>query len=93
METVALFLLGGTYHAVGPDVVVELFGKTREGTPVVARYYGFRPYFELTEPTQDSLTRLKADPEITQVEPTTLWLEGADRPAVRVTLHSPWKVP
>ncbi|HEY6238723.1 MAG TPA: DNA polymerase domain-containing protein [Thermoplasmata archaeon] len=93
METLRLFLLGGTYHSVGPDVVIELFGKTREGAPVVARYYGFRPYFELNQPSDEALARLRADPEITQVEPTTLWIDGADRPAVRVTLHSPWKVP
>jgi len=93
VETVALFLLGGAYHSVGPDVVIELFGKTRDGTPVVARYYGFPPYFDLTEPTSETLDRLKADPEIVGVEAVKLWVEGTDRAAVRVTLHSPWKVP
>ncbi len=93
METVRLFLLGGTYRSQGPDVVVELFGKTPDGTAVVARYYGFRPYFQITEPTPEIVTALRADPEITDVRPVTLWERGKDREAIQVTLHSPWKVP
>ncbi|MCI4330545.1 MAG: DNA polymerase II [Thermoplasmata archaeon] len=93
METVDLFLLGGNYRTVNDDVVVELFGRTRAGEPIVARYYGFRPYFMLTEPTEETLTRLKGESEVTQVEPTKVWVAGADHPAVRVTIHSPWRVP
>ncbi|MCI4361103.1 MAG: DNA polymerase II, partial [Thermoplasmata archaeon] len=86
-------LLGGSYRSVGADVVVELFGKTADGTSLVARYYGFRPYFEITDPTPEIRERLKADPEITDVSDLTLWSKGADHPAIRVELHSPWKVP
>lgn len=93
VETLRLFLLGGTYRSVGPEVVLELFGKTPEGVAVVARYYGFRPYFEITEPTPEFRERLRADPEITDIAETTVWDRGRDRPAIRVTLHSPWKVP
>jgi DNA polymerase, archaea type len=93
VESFSLFLLGGSYRSVGSDVVVELFGKTTDGTSLVARYYGFRPYFEITDPTPEIRERLKADPEITSVSDLTLWSQGADRPAIRVELHSPWKVP
>ncbi len=93
METVDLFVLGGNYRTVGEDVVVELFGRTRAGDPMVARYYGFRPYFMLTEPTPETLDRLRSEPEVTDVRPTKVWVAGSERAAVRVTIHSPWKVP
>lgn len=93
MRTVELFLLEGSYQAVDDGVVVELFGRTREGAPIVARYYGFRPYFEVTEPTDEVRARLRADKEIIDVQDITAWVEGHDRPAVRVVLHRPWLVP
>jgi DNA polymerase I len=93
VETVDLFLLGGNYRTVGEDVVVELFGRTRGDAPMVARYYGFRPYFMLTEPSAETLTRLEAEPEVVQIDDTKVWVGGSDHAAVRVTIHSPWKVP
>jgi len=88
-----LFLLDGSYQAVDDGVVLELFGRSREGEAVVARYYGFRPYFLLLEPTAEEKARLAADPEIVGVEPTSLFYRGRDRPAARITLHRPWRVP
>jgi DNA polymerase, archaea type len=103
VETIDLFLLGGTYRSVGADVVVELFGRSRDGAAVVARYYGFPPYFEIVDAPEEFRTRLKADPEVAGLEDLTLWvagrdptgheLVGRDRPVLRVTIHSPWKVP
>ncbi len=93
MRTVELFLLEGSYQAVDDGVVVELFGRTREGEATVARYYGFRPYFVLTEPTADDRARLAADPEILGCEEISTWVAGRARPAIRVTLHRPWLVP
>ncbi|MCI4326399.1 MAG: DNA polymerase II [Thermoplasmata archaeon] len=93
MTAYELFLLGGSYQRVGDEPVLELFGRSRSGEPVVARYEGFRPYFLLTEPTEESLTRLRADPQIISLTEETTWLAGADRRAVRVTLHAPWLVP
>jgi DNA polymerase I len=93
VETIELFLLGGSYQSVEGGVVVELFGRSRAGEAVVARYYGFRPYFDLTEPTESDLERLKADSEVLDVRPITLWVAGVDRKAVRVTIQYPYKVP
>ncbi|HXW67800.1 MAG TPA: DNA polymerase domain-containing protein [Thermoplasmata archaeon] len=93
MRAVELFFLEGSYQAVDDGVVVELFGRTREGESMVARYYGFRPYFILAEPTDDDRARLAADPEIVGVEGLTTWVGGRDRAAIRVTLHRPWLVP
>ncbi len=93
METLDLFLLGGSYRSLGADVVVELYGKTRDGESVVARYYGFRPYFDLVDPPAEARDRLKADPQVVALEDRPLWVEGVERPALRVTLHAPWLVP
>jgi len=93
VQTVELFLLEGSYQAVKDGVVIELFGRTRDGGSLVARYYGFRPYFELTEPTDEVRARLRADPEIIEFHDITTWVDGRDRPALHVTLHRPWLVP
>jgi DNA polymerase I len=92
-ETIDLFLLGGTYRALGIEVVVELYGKTRDGTSLVARYYGFRPYFVLTDPTEEVRARLKAEPQVGEVSDISVWVAGAEHPALRVTVQGPWTVP
>jgi len=93
VRTVELFLLEGSYHAVEDGVVVELFGRTREGQSLVARYYGFRPYFVINEPTGETRARLAADKEVVEVHDITTWVAGKDHPALHVTLHRPWLVP
>jgi DNA polymerase, archaea type len=93
VRTVELFLLDGTYTVVDDGVVLELFGRTRDGEAAVARYYGFRPYFLLTQPSPEIRDRLAHDPEIVSVTDTEVWLTGGSRPAIRITLRSPWKVP
>ena len=93
MASIDLFLLDGSYQAVDDGVVLELFGRSREGEAVVARYYGFRPYFLLVEPTGAEQARLRADPEVVQLDPKSVFYHGRDRSAVRVTLHRPWRVP
>jgi DNA polymerase I len=98
VRSVELFLLEGSYTAHGDGVVVELYGRTREGSPMVARYYGFRPYFVITEPTEENRASLKTEPEVVEVTETKAWVAdptvgGRDRAAVRVTLHHPWVVP
>jgi DNA polymerase, archaea type len=93
VETLELFLLGGSYKAVGDGVVVELYGKDRAGASVVARYYGFRPYFEISEPTADERERLKRETEVLETRETTRWIRGEDRPALQVFVRFPWTVP
>ena len=93
MRTVELFVLEGSYQARDDDVVVELFGRTRDGGALVARYYGFRPYFVLTDPTPEARQRLSADPEIIEVRDIRTWIGGQEHDALHVTLHRPWLVP
>ncbi len=93
MRSVEMFLLEGSYVTFEDGVVVELFGRTRDERAMVARYYGFRPYFVLTEPTDETRASLQKDPEVVDVHDITTWVEGRERGAVRVTLHHPWVVP
>ncbi|EQD77387.1 DNA polymerase II, partial [mine drainage metagenome] len=93
MRTVELFLLEGSYVGGEDGVVVELYGRTRDGTPLVARNYGFRPYFVLTEPTAGVRERLGKDPEVAELRDLSTWVEGRDRPALRVSIRHPWLVP
>lgn len=93
MTAVDLFLLAGSYRAVDDGVVVELYGRTRAGESVVARYYGFRPYFVLSNPTDDDRKRLKDDPQVKELVEHETWVAGGTRPAIKVTVTNPWTVP
>ncbi len=93
VESVELFLVGGAYRQLGDGVVVELFGRTRAGESVVARYYGFAPYFMIAEIPPADRERLQKEPQVTRTDETTLWVEGKDRPVTRVTVRYPWTVP
>ncbi|MEM0129770.1 MAG: 3'-5' exonuclease, partial [Thermoplasmata archaeon] len=93
MAWVELFVVQGSYRVDGDAVLVELFGRTREGEALVARYAGFRPYFQLVEPTEAEKARLEADERVVETVPETTWLAGADRPALRVYVRGPWMVP
>ena len=86
-------LLTSTYSAEGDGVVVELYGKTREGQSVVIRHHGFRPYFYMLDPPEVSRRSLQNDPEVVELKDVELWNgDGNDR-FLRVTIKYPWKVP
>ncbi len=86
-------LLTASYSREEDGVVVELYGKTREGKSIVVRYKGFKPYFYLVEPPSTILEKFSQDPEIYRMEEVELWHKGKVRKCVKVTLHSPWKTP
>ena len=86
-------LLTASYSREEDGVVVELYGKTREGKSIVVRYKGFKPYFYLVEPPSTILEKFSQDPEIYKMEEVELWHKGKVRKCVKVTLHSPWKTP
>jgi DNA polymerase, archaea type len=93
VEDLELFLVGGAYRTFGDGVVVELFGRTRSGESVVARYYGFRPYFIICEPTEEQRKRLQTESDVISTDELTLWVEGKERPSLKVTVRGPWTVP
>ncbi len=86
-------LISASYSKEEDGVVVELYGKTRDGKSIVARYHGFKPYFYLVEPPSSILEKFSKDPEIKSIEEVTLWYKGKDRKCAKITLSSPWKTP
>ena len=86
-------LISASYSREEDGVVVELYGKTKEGKSIVGRYHGFLPYFYLVEPPAVLLEKLSEDEEIKNMEDVELWYRGEMRKCVKVTLSSPWKTP
>ena len=95
MESYEVRLLTASYHKVAErdEVMVELYGKTREGRSIVIRNYGFRPYFHIIEPRPDLLARLKQNPDVLDIKELELYYKGKVRPAAQITIKYPWTVP
>ena len=95
MARYELFLVGGAYDEdrQSGEVVVELFGRARDGRSVTARVHGFRPYFIIKDPTPEVRERFKAEPEVKRTEDVTLWVDGSERPCLRVEVTYPYTVP
>ncbi len=90
----SLRILTGSYdRSDEKNVVVELFGKTKEGKSIVVRVKNFKPYFYLVEPPKDLIESLKNDNEIISIEDKDLWVSGSIKKCKKITLYSPWKVP
>jgi len=88
-----VFVVSASYDRGGGDVVVEMFGRTREGRSITVLWKGFKPYFHVVKPSREAIEWLKGDPEIISIEDIKLWHKGSEMDAVKVTLKSPWKVP
>lgn len=86
-------LLTATYSAEGDGVVVELYGKTRDGSSIVVRHSGFRPYFYMRDPPQGTRSALKNDTEVLRTEDVDLWNGDDNEKFLKVTIKYPWKVP
>jgi len=85
-------LVNGSYRRSDRAVTVELFGRTDDGRSVTILYDGFKPYFVLVEPPSDVVEELEADPDA-EMENVSLWVDGADRACMKVTVRFPWTVP
>jgi DNA polymerase I len=95
MESYELRLLTASYRKM-PDrdeVMVELYGKTRDGRSIVVRNFGFKPYFQVSEPTPELLARLKLNPDVLGTKELDLYYKGKLRHAAQVTVKYPWSVP
>jgi len=82
-----------TYSSEGDEVVVELYGKTRDGEGIVVRHKDFRPYFYMLDPPQQSRDSLKRDPEVAELKDVELFIGTAKRRFLKVTIRHPFKVP
>ena len=95
MESYELRLLTASYRKM-PDrdeVMVELYGKTKEGRSIVVRNFGFKPYFHIIEPRPDLLARLRQNQDVLDIKELGLYYKGKLRPAAQITVKYPWTVP
>ena len=86
-------LISASYSREGDGVVVELYGRTREGRSIVGRYHGFRPYFFIVEPPDVLIEKLSHNKEVISQEQVKLWYRGKIRDCIKVTIRSPWMTP
>lgn len=94
MQSYDIRLLAASYERKNDEeAVIELFGKTQAGKSVAVRYYGFRPYFFIAEPTEEWLEKIRADKNVLSVERKKLYLEGLEKECAKITIKRPWEVP
>jgi DNA polymerase I len=89
-------VLSVSYRREGDGVVVNLYGRTREGASIAARFSGFRPYFYVIRPTEDAIEMLNEDHEnVSEVEKkdTILLYQGKEVSCRKVFTTFPYVVP
>lgn len=84
-------LLAGTYTR--DEVIVELFGRTKEGESIAIRYKDFKPYFYVVEPPESVLSRFRNDSDVLNTEEKVLFVNGRQRKCFKITLSKPWLTP
>ncbi|EQD63218.1 DNA polymerase family B, partial [mine drainage metagenome] len=90
---VRMRLVSASYSFREEPLAVELFGRTEDGRSVTAIYYGFSPYFDVIDPQQREIDGIKKNPEFVRMEEKSLLVMGEMRPAIRIYIKHPWKVP
>jgi len=94
IESWEIRLITATYKREENErLVIEMFGKTKDGLSITLRYTGFMPYFHLVEPTDVVLSGLEKDPEVVKVERIELFYRGEVRKAAKITVKYPGLVP
>ena len=87
-------LITATYKR--PDensLVIEMFGKTREGRSIAIRHSGFMPYFHIFGASEELVEALKKDRDVLKVEWIDLFHKGQVKRSAQVTVRYPGLVP
>ncbi|MEM3039060.1 MAG: hypothetical protein QXE45_06680, partial [Thermoplasmata archaeon] len=78
------------------DLILQIYGKTKDGKSITAIHKNFRPYFYVVEPNEQIIEMLEADAEnVKEVEkePTMLFLGGKNVSCRKVVTTFPFVVP
>ena len=75
------------------DLVIEMFGKTREGESITIRYSGFMPYFHVFGASEELVEGLRKDRDVLKVEWIDLFHRGQVKRSAQVTVRYPGLVP
>ncbi|MFP4170353.1 MAG: DNA-directed DNA polymerase [Methanomassiliicoccales archaeon] len=87
-------LLSASYRRQGDDrLVIEIFGKTKEGDSITIKHVGFQPYFHLLDPGGKVGSELESDPNVVDLRRMELFHRGEVHPALKVVVKFPWLVP
>jgi DNA polymerase, archaea type len=91
-------LLDSTYSVEKRDegndeVIVKLFGKTRDNKSITILCPDFKPYFHMYDPSPELRKTFETSNDVLKVEDVTLWYKGGQEKFVKVTVRAPWLVP
>lgn len=75
------------------EVIVKLFGKTRENKSITILCPDFKPYFHVFEPSPELRKALESSNDVLKVEDVKLEYKGAQENFAKVTVRAPWLVP
>lgn len=75
------------------DVIVKLYGKTRDNRSITILCPDFKPYFHIYEPTPELRAVLTDHEDVLSLEDVDLEYKGAVERFVKVTVGKPWLVP
>ncbi|MDD2778904.1 MAG: DNA polymerase domain-containing protein, partial [Candidatus Methanomethylophilaceae archaeon] len=89
-ETLDLRILTASYMQDGNEPVVELFGRSGDGRSVTVLAYGTRPYLFVVEPDPGLAESLRKDKDVLSVEGDNLYIDGAVRNVIKITITYPW---
>jgi DNA polymerase I len=93
-ESYDVRLITATYKRPSEnELVIEMFGKTREGLSITIRYSGFMPYFHVFGATEELVEGLKKDKDVVRVEWVDLLHKGQVKRSAQVTVRFPGLVP
>ncbi len=90
MDSWDVRLLSASYAQDGDDVVVELFGKTKEQKSITILCYGFHTYFYIINPKDNLEENLRKDDDVISTEKDRLFYRGEDVDVLKVTIKYPW---
>jgi DNA polymerase I len=95
-------LLDSTYTVVqkqgaegkeNSDVIVKLFGKTRDNKSITILCPDFKPYFHVFEPSPELRKALGESDDVLSIEDVRLEYKGSVETFAKVKVKAPWLVP
>jgi DNA polymerase I len=75
------------------DVIVRLYGKTRDNRSITILCPDFKPYFHIFEPSASLRKRLGEHEDVLKVQEVALEYKGAKENYLKVFVRAPWMVP
>lgn len=85
-------LLTANYERSEEEVIVKLFGRTRNRESIVVLAKDFLPYFYVNTPP-NKIGNLANDKRVVKIESKILYVDGREMECTKVTIKFPWMVP